>query len=199
MAKVNLIAPWNEYYEELNAFFAEDPEVTILYDEEEKNIKVLVQDTIKAEALTHLLKDEMKFGEVKLTVTVVPANEVTNGIKKLVTSIGFNEDYGEMFERALSNNGTFAYTYTIDNVMGFNAVYVVFKKKVIQYYNDNLGDLNGMKSTLAEYIARDIFVPHSGVFFCTDARNNITYNKIIGGSITPEKLKYGAICTPCDC
>ena len=190
MAKVNLIAPWDEYYEELNAFFAEDPEVTILYNEEEKNIKVLVQDTIKAEALTHLLKDEIKFGEVKLTVTVVPANEVIKGVKKLVTNIGNNENYGEMFERALVNNGVFAFTYTIDNVMDFNAVYVVFKKKVIQYYNDNLGDLNGMKSTLAENIARDIFAVRNGVFFCTDARSNVQYGNYQHSDYT---------CKPCDC
>lgn len=191
MAKINLIAPWNEYYEELNAFFAEDPEVTILYDEEEKNIKVLVQDTIKAEALTHLLKDEMKFGEVKLTVTVIPANEVTKGVKKLVMNIGNNENYGEMFERALVNNGAFAFTYTIDNVMGFNAVYVVFKKKVIQYYNDNLGDLNGMKSTLAEYIARDIFTTHNGVFFCTDVKDTKRYSNYVNANT-------GYTCGPCE-
>lgn len=176
MAKVNLVAPWNEYYEELNAFFAEDPNVTILYDEEAKNIKVLVQETIKAEALTHLLKDEVDFGEVKLTITVVPANEVTRRVKKLVTNIGDDENFGGMYDRALINNGAFAYTYTVDNVMGFNAVFVVFRKKVIQYYNDNLGDLHGMKSTLAENIARDIFVSHNGVFFCTDVNDTRRYS-----------------------
>jgi len=175
MAKLNLIAPWDEYYEELNAFFKDDPDVTILYDEEAKNIKVLVQETIKAEALTRLLKDEVEFGGVKLTITVVPANEVTKGVKKLITNIDNNENYGDMFERALINNSAFAYTYTVDNVMGFNAVFVVFKKQVIQYYNDNLGDLHGMKSTLAENIARDIFVSHNGVFFCTDVQVNMRY------------------------
>lgn len=191
MAKLNLIAPWNEYYEELNAFFKDDPDVTVLYDEEEKNIKVLVQETIKAEALTHLLKDEVEFGGIKLTVTVVPANEVTKGVKKLVTNIGNNENYGEMFERALVNNGAFAFTYTIDNVMGFNAVYVVFKKKVIQYYNDNLGDLNGMKSTLAEYIARDIFTTHNGVFFCTDVKDTKQYSNYVNANTSYT-------CGPCE-
>lgn len=191
MAKLNLIAPWNEYYEELNAFFKDDPDVTVLYDEEEKNIKVLVQETIKAEALTHLLKDEVEFGGIKLTVTVVPANEVTKGVKKLVTNIGNNENYGEMFERALVNNGAFAFTYTIDNVMGFNAVYVVFKKKVIQYYNDNLGDLNGMKSTLAEYIARDIFAVRNGVFFCTDVKDTKQYSNYVNANTSYT-------CGPCE-
>jgi len=192
MAKLNLIAPWDEYYEELNAFFAEDPDVTILYDEEAKDIKVLVQETIKAEALMYLLKDEVEFGGVKLTVTVVPANEVTNGVKKLVANIDNNENYGDMFERALINNDTFAYTYTVDNVMGFNAVYVVFKKQVIQYYNDNLGDLNGMKSTLAENIARDIFVTRNGVFFNTDVKDTNSRTRY------SNYYNTGYTCEPCE-
>lgn len=171
MAKVNLVAPWDEYYNKMVAFFKDDPDVTVLYDEEAKDIKVLVQETIKAEALTHLLKDEVEFGGVKLTITVVPANEVTKGIKNLVTNFSNDEKFGEMYDRALINNGAFAYTYTVDNVMGFNAVFVVFRKKVIQYYNDSLGDLNGMKSTLAEYIARDIFATRNGVFFNTDVKD----------------------------
>ena len=190
MAKVKLTAPWDEYYEELNAFFEEDPDVTILYDEEAKDIKVLVQETIKAEVLTHLLKDEVEFGGVKLTITVVPANEVTECVKKLVTNIGNDENFGEMYDRVLINNGAFAYTYTVDNVMGFNAVFVVFRKKVIQYYNDDLGDLHGMKSTLAENIARDIFVSHNGVFFCTDARSNMRY-----GNYQHSDYTFN----PCDC
>lgn len=173
MAKVNLVAPWDEYYNEMVAFFAEDPDVTVLYDTEEKHIKVLVQDPAKAEALTHLLNGEVDFGGVKLLITVVPANEVISEIKRCFSNANNEEDYTTLYKRSLIDNDLFAYTKTIEKMIGFNAVFVVFKKKVVQYYSDNLGDLNGMKSTLAEYIARDIFVPHSGVFFCTDAKDVI--------------------------
>ena len=171
MAKLKLVAPWDEYYNEMNAFFAEDPDVTILYDEEEKNIKVLVSDPRKAEALTDLLFCEQDFGGVKLTIEVVPANDISDEIKRHFKIARNEENYYTEYESALIGNRAFAYTYTVDNVMGFNAIFVVFQKKVIQYYNDNLGDLNGMKSTLAEEIAREIFVPHTGVFFCTDTRD----------------------------
>lgn len=170
MAKVNLIAPWNEYYEELNAFFAEDSDVTILYDEEAKDIKVLVQDPMKAEALTDLLAGEKEFGNTKLTITVVPANKPDTRIKSRLASLKDNEGFAAEYRVALQNNNLFGYVYEVENVMGFNAVFVIFQKKVVQYYNDNLGDLNGMKSTLAENIARDIFMVHNGVFFCTDTR-----------------------------
>lgn len=173
MAKVNLASPWNEYYDKMVAFFAEDPEVTILYDEEAKNIKVLVRGQNKAEALTYLLNSEVDFSGVKLLITVIPANEVISDIKKCFSNANNEEDYTTLYKRSLIDNDLFAYTKTIENMMGFNAVFIVFKKKVVQYYSDNLGDLNGMKSTLAENIARDIFVPHNGVFFCTDVKDVI--------------------------
>ena len=176
MAKVNLVAPWNEYYEELKAFFAEDREVTILYDEEAKNIKVLVQDPLKAEALTGLLAGEKEFGSTKLVITVVPANKPDTRIKSTLASLKENE-------------GLFSYVHEVENVMGFNAVFIVFRKKVVQYYNDNLGDLNGMKSTLAESIARDIFIPNNGVFFCTDVQSNTRYDNY---------QKTDCVCEPSD-
>ena len=73
-----------------------------------------------------------------------------------------------LYVYALSGNDEFSEAHKIEGALGFDAVYVVFKKNVIQYYTDNLGDLHGIKSTLAENIARDIFVQHPGVFFCTD-------------------------------
>ena len=171
MAKVNLVAPWDEYYNEMVAFFAEDPDVTVLYDEEAKDIKVLVRTQNKAEALTYLLNSEVDFGGVKLQIMVVPANEVKKDVKQFFKNINDGEDYNLEYCHALNGNDLFSYTRLIKNMMGFNAVYVVFQKKVVQYYNDNLGDLNGMKSTLAEKIARDIFVPHNGVFFNTDVKD----------------------------
>lgn len=171
MAKVNLVAPWDEYYNEMVAFFAEDPDVMVLYDTEEKHIKVLVRAQYKAEALTYLLNSKVDFGGVKLLITVVPANEVMKDVKQFFKNANDGEDYNIEYCHALNGNDLFSYTRIIENMMGFDAVFVVFQKKVVQYYNDNLGDLNGMKSTLAENIARDIFVSHNGVFFCTDTRD----------------------------
>lgn len=169
MAKINLVAPWDEYYNRMVAFFKDDPYTTVLYDEEGgKHIKLLVNEAFKAEALSRLLKNELDFGGVKLLVSVIPANDVPQDVISYFKRLGVSEDYDIRYMHALNDNDVYAYTQAIKGMMGFDAVFVVFKKKVIQYYNDNLGDLNGMKSTLAEDIARDIFVPHNGVFFCTD-------------------------------
>ena len=171
MARINLVAPWDEYYNKMAAFFKDDPYVTVLYEEEAKIIKVLVQEAFKAEALTKLLKSELSFGDVKLTITVLPANGDDKYAKASIASLHENEGYEAEYRCALEINPLYSYVKTIKGMMGFDAVFVVFKKKVIQYYDDNLGDLNGVKSTLAENIARDIFVTHSGIFFCTDTRD----------------------------
>ena len=172
MARINLVAPWDEYYNKMVAFFKDDSYVTVLYEEEEeKHIKLLVNEPFKAEALSRLLKTELDFGGVKLLVSVIPANDVPKDTINYFKRMSIGEDNDIRYMHALNDNDIYAYVRKIDGLMGFSAVYVVFKKKVVQYYNDNIGDLNGMKSTLAENIARDIFVPHSGVFFCTDTRD----------------------------
>ena len=189
MAKVNLISPWNEHYNKIAAFFKDDPYTTVLYDEEEKHIKLLVNEPFKAEALSRLLKTEFDFGGVKLLISVIPANDITKDTTTYFDRASANKDYCVEYQHALIDNDIFAYIREIKGMLGFDAVYVVFKKKVIQYYDDNIGDLNGMKSTLAEDIARDIFTTCNGVFFNTDTRE---VNEAYAGNISASPY-------PCRC
>jgi len=189
MARINLVAPWDEYYNKMAAFFKDDPYVTVLYDEEEKHIKLLVNESFKAEALSRVLKTELEFGNVKLLVSVIPVNDIPKDVKSYFDHMGADESYCTLYVHAFNDNDIYAYVRKFEGIMDFDAVYVVFKKKVIQYYNDNIGDLNGMKSTLAEYIARDIFMPHNGVFFNTDTREiNEADREYISASPVPRRL-----------
>ena len=74
------------------------------------------------------------------------------------------------------NNPVFSFVHKVEGIYGFNAIYVVFKNKVVQYFNDNLNDIYGNTSTLYEDIARDIFennIPvNNNVFYCTDVVDN---------------------------
>lgn len=190
MAKINLISPWDEHYNKMVAFFKDDPYTTVLYDESEKHIELLVNEPFKAVALSQLLKTELDFGDVKLHVSAIPANDDAKDAIVYFKHVGVDEDYDVRYMHALNDNDIYAYVRAINGMMGFDAVFVVFKKKVIQYYNDNLGDLNGMKSTLAENIARDIFVPHNGVFFCTDTREvNENDREYISASPVPRRYR----------
>jgi hypothetical protein len=50
----------------------------------------------------------------------------------------------------------------------------VFEKKVVQFFNDQLDDINGNKSTLYQDIAKDVFEKHEGVYFCTAADGKLS-------------------------
>ena len=56
-----------------------------------------------------------------------------------------------------------------------NNVYIVFKNKVVQYFNDDLKDVNGFCSTLYQKIAKDIFAENGceTACYCTDVSENL--------------------------
>ena len=168
MANLKLISPWRNYYHEIQAFFKEDPYVTVVFDEDNMEIKLFVQAPDKAEALTQILNPEKTFGETTVKVTVIPANTMSREIKLMMKSMIEAEEFDRVIRIALDCNGLFCDVCVIKGLLGFNAIYVLFNKNVVQYYNDNIGDLHGVKSTLAEDIARDIFVSRPGVFYCTN-------------------------------
>ena len=170
MAKLKLSPPWIEYYEEVQALFKMDPDVHVILDDEaeEKQLKIYVESPRKAAALGKLFPTEKEFGGVKLAISVIPANDfVETQAKNLADRMGVEET----FISAFGGNPVFSYTRTVDGVFGFTATFVIFQKRVIQFFDDNISDINGMKSTLAENIARDIFNVPTGVFFCTDVRD----------------------------
>lgn len=137
-------------------------------------IKLFVQTSDKAEALSQLLNPEKTFGETTVKVTVIPANPVSKDTKLWIKGIVDSENYDRLISIALSDNELFYTIRVIKGLLGFDAVYVLFNKTVVQYYNDNIGDLNGIKSTLAEDIVRDIFVQHPGIFYCTNVADEVS-------------------------
>lgn len=174
MANLKLISPWRNYYHEIQAFFKEDPYVTVVFDEDNMEIKLFVQASDKAEALTQILNSEKTFGETTVKVTIIPANTMSREIKLMMKSMIEAEEFERVINIALDCNRLFNDIRVIKGLLGFNAIYVLFNKTVIQYYNDNIGDLNGVKSTLAEDIARDIFVQHPGIFYCTNVADEVS-------------------------
>lgn len=159
--KLKLSSPWVNYFHEIAALFGEDPDINIVYDEETPEINLYVQNADKADALTKLLPAEKVFGRVVLKLTVIPANEV-------------NSSDSSLFQKAFEGNPVFSYIKNIEgDFFKFPASYVVFKNKVVQYFNDDLSDVNGFRSTLYQDIAKDVFGITNGIYFCTDTEDNI--------------------------
>lgn len=154
MAILKLSAPWVTYYRELNELFRRDAEVRVIYDEENNTIKMYVDNPAKAEALAMLLPMEKRFGNVVLTIQIIPAN-------KLVGSALVN------FTEAFKGNPIVHDIVTVKCPGLGDLIYVLFENKVVQYFNDNLGDLNGFCSTLYQDIANRVIENRDGLYFCT--------------------------------
>ena len=155
MTNLNLSTPWVTFYREIEALLGGDPDINVVWDEENKRVKLYVEDADKAEALDTLLPREKTFGNVTVKVSVLPANEE-------------EESKASLFRRAFEGNPAFAFEKTVETALTNPVSYVVFKKEVVQFWNDDLSDVNGNCSTLYEEIARDVFDDNAGIFFCTD-------------------------------
>lgn len=156
MAKLKMLSPWMVFYREVDAMFKKDPEVQVVYDEDEQVIKLFVNNTNKADALTQILPTEKEFGNVTVQIVVIPANNLLQS----------SDD--DLYRRALYGNEAVWSVETTADIPGFPCLtYVIFNKEVVQYFTDNLGDYYGITSTLYQNIAKDIFIETEGVFFCT--------------------------------
>ena len=157
---MKLSSPWVNFYRELDALFLQDPEVRVMYDEEANEVKLYVENARKADALTQLLPAEKTFGNVTLKITVIPANEA-------------NISKADLLAEAFDGNPALSYIQHVDAVIG-SFDYAVFQNVVVQYFNDDLSDINGLKSTLYQDIAKDVFGEDAGVFFCTEAPTTLS-------------------------
>lgn len=155
--KIKLSPPWVTYYRELEEMFSQDSEVTVKFDEEKLQIKLLVSNTDKAYALSMLLNPSKEFGNVTVTIDVIPSND------------GEKSSF-ELMQMAFKGNPVCSQIKAMTDFTGNEINYVAFKSEVAQFYNDDLSDLNGNKSMLYKEIAEDVFREHDGIFFCTDKK-----------------------------
>ena len=152
---LKIVSPWVNYYREIEALFGKDPQINIEFDEDTPEIKMFIEDSEKADAIGQLLPPEKYFGNVLLKITIVPAN-------------GVYESQVAKFKKAFEGNPAFAYAESVEGIFSNNINYIVFTRDVVQYYNDNLSDANGVCSTLYQDIAKDVFGERAGIFYCTD-------------------------------
>ena len=152
---MKMSAPWVCFYRKMEALFAKDPEIKITYDEENIEVKLYVENPRKAEALSQLLPTEKIFGNVTLKITVIPANNL-------------GETKADLIQQAFDGNPVLQYIWPANTPLG-SFTYVVFKGEVVQYFNDDMSDINGNCSTLYQEIAKEVLGEESGTFFCTEA------------------------------
>ena len=156
---LKLSSPWDIYYKKIEALFGPDPDIQIMLHEEDYEIKLIVNNPVKADAISKLLPAEKEFGNIKLKITVVPADEAESQIN--------------LIRSAFSGNPVLNYIQHIDAPLVGSSDYVMFRKRVVQFYIDDLADLNGLCSTLYQNIAEELIPADDGVHYCTDDRDDV--------------------------
>lgn len=157
--KVKLSAPWVIYYRQIEALFGVDPEVSVEFDEEALEIKLKVEDASKADAIAQLLPASKNFGNVDVTITVIPANA--------------DNWKAHIIQKAFKNSPVLEDIQIVQTELMSNPMcFVIFKKEVVQYYSDNAGDYHGLTSTLYQDIAKEL-IPAEGVYYCTDNNKEV--------------------------
>ena len=169
MARLKLAAPWYTYYNELCALFKEDKEVHIVYDEMDQIINIYVENQAKADAMEEMLPTIKTFGSIELEINIVPANKLTA-----------RKSRGTVLEDLFYNNPICNKVVTVEGVFINPITYVIFRKEVVQYYNDDIGDANGVCSTLYQDMAKRVFEPQDGIYYCTNTASTISASYTIG-------------------
>ena len=182
MAILKLSAPWQIYYKELCELFKFDPEVRIVYDTDAQIINIYVDNAAKADAMYIVLPTEKSFGSVVVEINVVPANK--NNLRRT---------RGTIYEDLFYKNPIVDDIITIEGVMTNPITYIIFKKEVVQYYNDSLSDAHGLCSTLYQDIAKRVLNADEGIFFCTN--NTMNSFKTSSYTITASDNSTRCSCT----
>ena len=155
--ETKLSPPWVDYYNKINALFEKDPDVSIVFDEDAKEIRFYIEKKEKQNAIAHILPASVEFGNVVLKIMIVPSDD--NGEDK---------SFIDWFKDAFDGNECVLDIKTGAIPLTSSISYVIFKKEVVQYFNDDLTTYSGFKSTLYEDIAKDVFTNADNVCFCTE-------------------------------
>lgn len=152
--KMKMSPPWVIYFRKIEALFGKDPAIKVKFDEENRIIKIYVDNTEKAEAIEKLLPSQKTFGNILVRTQVIPANNLKGSRFSLL-------------QEAFKGNPIVSFFETVP-MQTNNINFMVFKKEVVQYFIDDLGDYHGLCSTLYQDIAKEVFGGEGGIYFCTD-------------------------------
>lgn len=140
--KVSLSPPWITKTEELRALFGADPDIDVEYNDEAKEVIIESVNTFKIMALQKILVPSVTFGDVTLTI-------------KCLVKDGSEGDVESLIKTAFTGNPHFSQVITAPTPYG-EQVYALFKKEVIQFYNDDTSDYYGNWNGLSEDILRNV-------------------------------------------
>ncbi len=163
MVNITLEAPWMTYYKKVVNLFEKDPDIVV--GEMEKGDEDDAFDYIfNIEVYNH----EKYVALDRVMNTVVEFGNVTLGIDLFDMQNNSENETLDLFKTIFDGNGLVKDIQDVVDPAGYHHGYVRFKPEVIQFFDDDLRDMYGNWSGLAQDIAREVF-PDAGpdVNFCT--------------------------------
>lgn len=156
--QVKLSAPWETIQHMVAALLAPDTEVEVTeLSETSKGVysfDVISKNGKKIAALEKVIKNTFNVGNVTVNVNFIHEREEDE-----VTA----QDFLDAFE------GNSNFVTVADASKGlFNISYVIFAKEILQFFNDDLSDINGNMSIIVADAAKNVCNITDGMSFCTD-------------------------------
>jgi len=163
-----LEAPWYTYQKKVKAIFEHDPEITVGEIVQNENgtglvFGIEVRNHEKYLALDRVLRRKQTFGNITLTIDLYDEENEEEEEDEAIS----------LYRTIFKGNPIVEDVADIVDPAGIHHGYVVFRPEVIQFQTDDLTDIFGNWSGLAQNIAREIFddVAH-GLNFCTGKVHN---------------------------
>ena len=156
--QVGMSSPWVTYARKLATLLtADDTEVEYDgHDDNKKKVIIRTKSFDKATAFMKLLPAIIIFGNVALYIKIIPANEL---------------DTVKLFKTIFGNSPIVDKIVTVQPDGTSNPfTYILFKKEICEYWDDNLGNPHGFMFDLYQNMAENVFEDnHDGIIFTTSS------------------------------
>ena len=162
---LNLSPPPYTYFNFLKHSIGNDPCLEVLEMQVMEGGNYLIQIEVevrsKARALAVILKLHQNIGNENIYIEVLNNGRIVRPQEDYRTM----RDFIKMFECALSTNHYFDRATFIKTISGMPIVFLIFKKEVIQFFNDDLSDLYANFNGVAADVFREVMrSPINGIF-----------------------------------
>lgn len=151
---VKLSAPWDIFFKQIFELFRYDNDIAVTHTEDDPyRITILVNSEDKYNALLQLMPTEKEFGNVTVSIDIVPSNK--------------EKSDRELLETLFKGNQVFSKVVSSKLPTGDAINFAMFKPYVVQYYADNLRDPYGNNNELYADIAREVFGSRDNLQYST--------------------------------
>lgn len=152
MEGLGISSPWARHARMIEALFDGDDSVVVDYDDAGPKVTIYVDGQGKADAIAAIVPQEVEFGNVTLSIDVIPSND--------------GPTIEDAFMCAFSGNPAFSGVVS----GGFPAkdvTYVMFVPKCVQFFDDDISDVHGVCTMTYEQVAEKV-LKGTGAMICSD-------------------------------